>query len=74
MDASGLVIGKPIYRFRLGRDPTGAYVGELVDDYGWVIAIRAAVIERDGMKVFEGTGSLTNTPGHGTLAAEARQA
>lgn len=32
-----------IYKFRLGRDTSGAYVGELVDDWGWVIAIQAEV-------------------------------
>ena len=53
-----------IYRFRLGRDAGGAYVGELVDDWGWTIALRAEVVERDGVKVFEGTGTLTHTPGH----------
>lgn len=53
-----------IYTFRLGRDASGAYVGELVDGWGWVIAIRAEVVERDGVKVFEGTGRLTNAAGH----------
>ncbi len=53
-----------IYKFCLGRDATGAYVGEMVDDWGWTIAIRAEVVERDGVKVFEGTGTSTNTPGH----------
>ena len=48
-----------IYKFRLGRDATGAYVGELVDDWGSTIALRAEVVERDGVKVFEGTGTLT---------------
>lgn len=48
-----------IYRFRLGRDASGAYVGELVDDWGWTIALRAEVVERDGVKVFEGSGTLT---------------
>ena len=43
---------------------SGAYVGELVDDWGWTIGLRAEVVERDGVKVFEGTGTLTNTPGH----------
>ena len=52
-----------IYKFRLGRDASGAYVGELVDDWGWTIAIRAEVVERDGVKVFESTGTLTNTTG-----------
>ena len=55
MKASG-----KIYKFRLGRDASGAYVGELVDDWGWTIALRAEVVERDGVKVFEGTGMLTN--------------
>ncbi len=49
-----------IYKFRLGRDASGAYVGELVDDWGWTIALRAEVVERDGVRVFEGTGMLTN--------------
>ncbi len=52
-----------IYKFRLGRDASGAYVGELVDDWGWTIALRAEVVERDGVKVFEGTGTLTNATG-----------
>lgn len=59
-----------IYKFRLGRDASGAYVGELVDDYGWTIAIRAEVVEREGVKVFEGTGTLTNQ----TAGDEARTA
>ncbi|MGI4939597.1 MAG: hypothetical protein ACRYHQ_03330 [Janthinobacterium lividum] len=49
-----------IYKFRLGRDASGAYVGEMVDDWGWTIAIRAEVVERGGVKAFEGTGTLTN--------------
>ncbi|MGI4807443.1 MAG: hypothetical protein ACRYF2_04960 [Janthinobacterium lividum] len=57
-----------IYKFRLGRDATGAYVGEMVDDWGWVIALRAEVVERNGVKVFEGTGTLTNTPGYSATA------
>ena len=52
-----------IYKFRLGRDASGAYVGELVDDWGWTIALRAEVVDRGGVKVFEGTGTLTNTTG-----------
>ncbi len=52
-----------IYRFRLSRDAGDVYVGELVDDYGWTIVLRAEVVERDGVKVFEGAGTLTNTPG-----------
>ena len=49
-----------IYKFNLRRDPGGAYVGELVDDWRWTIALRAEVVERDGVRVFEGTGTLTN--------------
>ena len=49
-----------IYRFRFCKGAGGAYVGELVDDWGWTIALRAEVVERDGVKVFEGTGTLTN--------------
>ena len=49
-----------IYKFRLGRDASGAYVGEVVDDWGWTIALRAQVVERDGVKVFEGRGTLTD--------------
>ena len=46
-------------------------MGELVDDWGWTIALRAEVVERDGVKVFEGTGTLTNTT---TGAPDARPA
>ncbi|NPD69754.1 hypothetical protein HN018_22045 (plasmid) [Lichenicola cladoniae] len=49
-----------VYRFRLGRDASGAYVGELVDDWGWVIAITAQEVERDGVRVFEGIGALAD--------------
>ncbi len=54
-----------IYRFRLGRDASGAYVGELVDDWGWTIALQAEVVQRVDMNVFEGTGTLADAPGHG---------
>ncbi|MGI4943807.1 MAG: hypothetical protein ACRYHQ_25130 [Janthinobacterium lividum] len=40
-----------IYKFRLGRDASGAYVGELVDDWGWVITMHAEVVEPEGIKV-----------------------
>ena len=63
-----------IYRSRLGRGTSGAYVGELVDDWGWTIALRAEVVERDGVKVFEGTGTLTNAAAGGPGQHEARQA
>ncbi len=43
---------------------TGAYVGELVDNWGRTIALRAEVIERNSVKVLEGTGTLTNMPGY----------
>lgn len=49
-----------IYKFRLGRDTNGDYVGELVDDWGWTIALRAEMVDRGGVKVFEGAGTLTN--------------
>lgn len=49
-----------IYKFRLGRDASSAYVGELVDDWGWVIAIKAQVVERDGIERFKGTSMLTD--------------
>ncbi len=52
-----------IYNFSLRRDVSGDYVGELTDDWGWVIALHAKVVERDGVKVFEGTGKLSpHTP------------
>ena len=51
-----------IYRFRLGRDAGGAYVGELVDDYGWTIALRAEVAERDGVKVLRAWGRSRRRP------------
>lgn len=49
-----------IYKFRFGRDANGAYIGEMVDHYGWTIAIRVQVVERDGVNAFEGTWTLTN--------------
>ena len=33
------------------------------DNWGWTIALRAKVVERDGERVFEGIGTLTNTLG-----------
>ena len=56
-----------IYKFRLGRDASGAYVGELVDDWGWTIALRAEVVERSGVKVFEAVGTLTNATAGGSV-------
>ena len=40
-----------IYKFRLRRDATGVHVGELVNDWSWVIALRAKVVDRDGSRV-----------------------
>lgn len=57
-----------IYKFQLGRDASGAYVGELVDDWGWTIALRAEVVDRGGVKVFEGTGMLTNATSGGPIS------
>lgn len=50
-----------VYQFRLSRDASGAYVGELVDDWSWTTTLRAEVVGRDRVNVFEGTGTLTNT-------------
>ncbi len=56
-----------IYKFRL-RKGGGGYVGELVDNWGCIIALRGEVVEGDGVKVFVGTGTLTgemrNHEGH----------
>jgi hypothetical protein len=41
------------YTGRLERLPDGTYGGELVDEWGWQIALRAVVIERDGKRFFE---------------------
>ncbi len=56
------------YCFRLGRVASGAYVDELVDDWGWTIALRTEVVERNGVKVFEGAGTLTNAAAGGSSA------
>ena len=52
-----------IYCFQLGRDAKRCLLGELVDNWGWNIALRAEVVEREGVKVFEGTGTLTSATG-----------
>ncbi len=51
-----------IDRFHLSRDASGAYVSVLMDDWDFTIALQAEVVERDEVKVSEGTGTLTNTP------------
>ena len=63
MTASG-----EIYTFELRREG-GDYVGEVVDDYGWVISIRGT-LDRD-RKAIVGTGTLGSTPGRGNAPERA---
>lgn len=51
-----------IYTFELRKDPaTGKYVGEIRDDWGWVISLQGEVTA--DRKMVRGTGTLE--PLHG---------
>lgn len=50
------------YTGHLERLPDGTYGGELRDDFGWPIHLTATVVERDGRRLFELSGTLGPTP------------
>jgi len=55
--------GSHLHRFEMRRDADGNFVGTLIDNYGWIVTIKAGMATDDrGKKALKGYGWITAGP------------